>query len=247
MSTPTQSSDSTNSSDEVRPLIVFDLSGLGDAGTIVPGYSDGPTFAGSFVDDADWNDPSAAALANVVGPFSLNGETFERPGIDTVHFMGDNTKFQCVGDRCKFFVGYPWDVPHMRDLKPQWWTGVVRMDYTLARVILSLQCINPAVDGVNNMTAEENVRDWFDFATRPADPAHPTWEEIEMRKMLTRVHENAPQLDLRQVAVVAVARMLMFLTADSPRDDTTADFNDITVNVGREAAMRVSAASLDIC
>lgn len=245
------SEESSDSGAGGHPLTIIDLSGhvahnLGDAGLVFPGFSDGPNHTGTYHDDTDWNDPNAADLADTVGPFALNGESFTRPDRETIHFMGDYTKFQRVGDTCKFFVGYPWNVPHMRDMKPQWWTGVVRMDCTLARVILSLQCINPPQNGTNNMSAEDNVRDWFDFATQPADPWRPTWKEIEMKKVLWRVYEDGrnreDRFDLRQVAVVAVARMLLYLTVIGDRDVTTADYNGLTVNVRNEAAMRVSTA-----
>lgn len=232
--------DTTNGDYSTAPLTFIDYLVLGDAGAIVPGLTDGPTHDEAYCDNNDWNNPTAADLANVNGPFALNGETFVRENRTTRNAMGPFTKFERTADVCKFFFGYPWNAWNLRDAKPTWWTGIVRLDCTLARVILALQCVNPVVDGVNGLSAEENFRDWCDFATQPADPQRPTSLETTMRALLLQVHRNAPYLDVRQTAIVAVVRILVDQVVTGPQDNTTAVLDGVVVNVRKEKALRVS-------
>lgn len=128
----------------------------------------------------------------------------------------------------------------MRDHKPYWWTGIVRMDQTLGRVILSLQCINPRRDGFNGLTLEQNVQDWFNFAARPADPAAVSRTENLVKVELQRAYVEHPDLNLLQVACLAVLNILLLQAREAVESPATTVVSGIVINIQRENAMRVS-------
>lgn len=215
--------------------------GNGDSGIIIAGYTDGPNHHLNYADVDDWNVVDHTALLHLPRPFALDGQTFERPGVETEDCLGPYTRFTSIGDHCKFYFAYCAGISSMRDQKPYWWTGTLELGPILTRVILALQCLNPLREGANGLSSQANAMSWFDFAAGVEIPYRLTRTHRKLRTELELAYmSGGNDMSMVEIACVAVVRMLIDKAQREPENPATTVISGLEINVQRETAIRVS-------